>query len=77
MGNFSGLTPAVRMGFLSAPGADGFVIDGVSTNADAALIRAGLDASIGSGFNLGLGYEGQIGERTQDNAVRLSIRMNY
>jgi outer membrane autotransporter protein len=74
--NFSGITPGVRMGFVDGP-VHAFTIDGVSTNADAALIRAGLDAAIGSGFNLGVGYEGQIGERTQDHAVRLSIRMNY
>ncbi len=75
--NFSGITPGVRMGFVDGPAVNTFTIDGVSTNADAALIRAGLDAAIGSGFNLGVGYEGQIGERTQDHAVRLSIRMNY
>ncbi len=77
MHNFSGITPGVRMGFVDGPADDTFTVDGVSTNADAAFIRAGLDAAIGSGFNLGVGYEGQIGERTQDHAVRLSIRMNY
>ncbi len=75
--NFDNVTPSQRVGFVDGTDANGFTVDGVTTNQDAGLIHTGLDANVGSGFNLGLGYEGQFGARGQDQAVRLNVRVNY
>ena len=75
--SFSGTSPFMTMAFADGPADDGFTIAGVSADRDAAVIRAGLDASIGDGFSVGAGYEGQIGNHAQDHGIRLDIRVNY
>ncbi|HEV2652172.1 MAG TPA: autotransporter outer membrane beta-barrel domain-containing protein, partial [Rhizomicrobium sp.] len=74
--NFDSTAPGVRLGFAGMD-SNSFLVDGVATNTEAGLVQAGLDASIGSGISLGIGYEGQFGDREQDQGVHVNIKANY
>jgi outer membrane autotransporter protein len=75
--NFDSTATGVRLGFAGGMDSNSFLVDGVATNTEAGLVQAGLDASIGSGISLGIGYAGQFGDREQDQAVHVNIKANY
>ena len=65
---YGDVAPAALMTF--AAGAAAFPVAGVPVDRDALVAEAGLDWQVNSAISLGVAYEGQIGERAQDHALK-------
>jgi outer membrane autotransporter protein len=44
---------------------------------NAAVADIGLDAALGHGASLGLGYDGQFGGAVRDNAIRANLTLAF
>ncbi|KQP83272.1 hypothetical protein ASF57_14575 [Methylobacterium sp. Leaf117] len=61
------VVPKALLSFGAGPG---FLTAGTPISRDALVAQAGLDVRVGRATTLGVAYTGQVGERTQDHAVK-------
>jgi outer membrane autotransporter protein len=71
---FGGVAPVVLE---SLAGGNNFAIAGVAIARDGAAIDAGLDAVVGDGVTMGLGYSGQFASGARDNGVKGDLRWAF
>ncbi|MET3481163.1 autotransporter-associated beta strand repeat-containing protein [Methylobacterium sp. 1973] len=72
---FGTVAPAALLAFRG--GGTAFRTGGGPLAEDAAVVSAGLDWEIAPGARLGLAYDGQIGRRAQDHAVKGSLSYRW
>jgi fibronectin-binding autotransporter adhesin len=72
---FNTLTPGQALTFIGA--SQSFTVMGVPLDTDAAAIQVGLDAKLMPGLTLSVGYDGNIGARDQDHAIRGSLSFQF
>lgn len=68
---YGDVAPAALMTF--AAGTAAFPIAGVPVDRDALVAEAGLDWHVNPAISLGVAYEGQIGKRAQDHALKANF----
>ncbi|WP_331317200.1 autotransporter outer membrane beta-barrel domain-containing protein [Methylobacterium mesophilicum] len=71
---FGDVAPAARLAFR---GSTGFRTAGAPLARDAAVVSAGLEWQVAPGTLVGLSYDGQIGARTRDHAVKGSFSYRW
>ncbi|WP_147372366.1 autotransporter domain-containing protein [Henriciella barbarensis] len=54
-----------------------FKVEGATAARDAGVVEAGLDLEISSRTKLGLGYQGQFGDRTEQQSVNASVAFTF
>ncbi|MBE7243623.1 MAG: autotransporter domain-containing protein [Actinomycetospora chiangmaiensis] len=72
---FGDVTPVSLLAFRG--GGSLFQTAGAPVADEAALISAGLDWQVAPGTHVGLSYEGQLGRRAQDNAVKGNVSYRW
>lgn len=90
LGNGHQLTPRVGLGWRHAygdtkPDADltfidggtSFTTQGVPIAKDSALLEAGLEYQITPAGKLGIGYSGQVSDKTKDHAMTLNFTLDF
>ncbi len=71
---FGDVAPAALLAFR---GSSAFRTAGAPLAPDAAMVTAGLDWAVAPGTVMGLNYDGQIGARTCDHAVKGSFSYRW
>lgn len=71
---FGDVKPSVTMAFA---GSTPFTISGLPIARDAAVIEAGADMAIGRNATLGLAYNGQLGQDTQDHSFKGVLAVKF
>lgn len=71
---FGDVKPSVTMAFA---GSTPFTISGLPIARDAAVIEAGADMAIGRNTTLGLAYNGQLGQDTQDHSFKGVLAVKF
>jgi outer membrane autotransporter protein len=72
---FGDIVPESTASLIEAAGT--FSETGVPIARNAAVTGIGLDAAIGHGASLGLGYSGQFGDAVRDNAIRANLTLVF
>jgi outer membrane autotransporter protein len=65
---FGDVDPVALVAF--SGGASAFTVSGIPLDRDAFVAEAGLDWQITNAVSLGATYSGQIGQRSQDHAMK-------
>jgi outer membrane autotransporter protein len=71
---FGGVIPVSTLAFA---GGTGFNVAGAPVAADAAVIEAGVEASLSRTMNLAVSYAGQVGAGVQSHGVRAKVNWRY
>src|SRR5690606_35610366 len=71
---FGDVTPTSDLAFA---GGSAFRIAGVPIAEDAAIIEAGLDLALSSSANLGIAYNGQIGNGVSDHGLKAGLAVKF
>ncbi|MCB5175667.1 autotransporter domain-containing protein [Microvirga lenta] len=72
---YGDVEPSTLLAF--AGGASPFTVGGVPVDRDALVAEAGLDWQASEAVSLGVSYQGQIGSRAQDHAVKGSFTWRF
>lgn len=72
---FGGTVPSATVAFAStnAP----FEVTGLPVTRNSAVIEVGVSAAIAPALSIGVAYNGQISDRTQDHSVRGALTWNF
>ena len=58
-------------------GASAFTVSGVPGDRNALVAEAGLDWQASADISVGVAYQGQVGSRVEDHAVKGSFRWKF